>query len=68
MFVFSDRENARTAKKTKFSWLSTSKQNISPTQNKENNMKYLFSTALPLLNDQLAADAGFKFLAFDTFL
>ena len=31
-------------------------------------MKFLFSTALPLLNDQLAADAGFKFLAFDPFL
>ena len=31
-------------------------------------MKSLFSTALPLLNDQLAADADFKFLAFDPFL
>ena len=31
-------------------------------------MKSLFSTALPLLNDQLAADAGFKFFAFDPFL
>ena len=46
MFVFSDRANARTARETKFSWLSTSKQNISPTQDKENNMKYLFSILL----------------------
>lgn len=46
MFVFSDRANARTARETKFSWLSKSKQNISLTQDKENNMKYLFSILL----------------------